>query len=236
MIYKDSFIKLVEEYNVDNYIGTGNPNAKILIVGKEGSCIPEKRRDGEVCFTQEWDKKIKNDEDINFKYKKDGLKEGHTWNKYQKLHDYIFPEYKKDGFFNFEERFFTTEMSAIRKKTTEEAQKDPKFEEKLKKRKESFFKSEFIQQFPVVILACSNYIKNNDKVREIDNLFDVKFVEAFTCERKSKKYSFWTHDNADKTKLVIHTRQLSSDVPEELLEKMGKVINKFAENNNIILL
>ncbi len=40
-----------------------------------------------------------------------------------------------------------------------------------------FLKSEcdFIRIFPVTILACGNYYTNNDKVREIDSIYDVTF-------------------------------------------------------------
>ena len=38
---------------------------------------------------------------------------------------------------------------------------------------------------------------------------------------------FWTHFNKDKSKLVIHTRQLSADVLEELLKGMALQIRQF---------
>lgn len=35
---------------------------------------------------------------------------------------------------------------------------------------------------------------------------------------------FYTHHNADRTTLVIHTRQLSADVKNEMLDEMADII------------
>lgn len=229
-IYSDNFKALVMKGIADNtYIGVGNPNAKILIVGKEGAC--ETPPQGEICFARQWAQVIGNKEQINLRrpYNAENrLGEGETWSKYQKLHDHIFSNIsgEREKFeTNFEERVFTTEMNINRSKKTREASK-----EGIQERKESFFRSEFIAQFPVVILACGNYISNQGegKDREIDNIFGVTFREEVVVQQTGKtKYSFWIHRNEDDSKLVIHTRQLSADVPNKLLEEMGATIKEF---------
>jgi hypothetical protein len=232
-LYKESFKTLVnigfeKDTEICKYIGTGNPNSKILIVGKEGSC--EKPPEGEICFAKHWFPKIENNELISFnRFYKRRLSEGHTWSKYQKLHDNIFPEYKEKqekNEINFEERIFTTEMNINRSKISKEASKAG-----MQERKDTFFKSEFIQQFPVIILACGTYIKNNKKVREIDDIFGVEFVKEYKTDTPNPQ-SFWTHYNPDKTKLVIHTRQLSMAVSDDLLKDMAKVIKEHLKNLN----
>jgi len=223
-LYKESFKTLVnigieKDTEIYKYIGAGNPNSKILVVGKEGSC---EVREEEICFAKQWLTKIKNNEYVSFN-EPNKLKEGHTWNKYQKLHDYIFDEskvYQRKEYFDFQERFFTTEMNINRSKISKEASKAGMHE-----RKDTFFKSEFIQQFPVVILACGSYIKNNKKVREIDDIFGVEFDREYKTDSLNPQ-SFWTHYNSDKTKLVIHTRQLSMAVSDNLLIEMANVIKK----------
>lgn len=226
-LYKESFKTLVLQGIVNNtYIGTGNPNSKILIVGKEGSCDV---REEEICFAQQWLPKIGNNEHVDFN-EPNTLKEGHTWNKYQKLHDYIFEKseiyHRKDNF-DFQERFFTTEMNINRSKISKEASKAG-----MQERKNTFFKqSEFIQQFPVIILACGNYIKNNESIREIDDIFGVEFDREYNTSTPNPQ-SFWTHYNPNKTKLVIHTRQLSMDVSNDLLIEMANVIKKHLEKEN----
>ena len=221
--YQESFKDLVSK-RVANYLGIGNPNSKILFVGKEGSM--ENICSKEISTSEKWAEAIKEKRPYFEKYT-DEFRGGHTWKKYQKLHDYIFPDNITPKEINFGERIFATEMSEIRKKTTKEAQREFEFIDRLKNRKNTFFKSDFIQQFPVILLACGDYIKNNDEVREIDDIFKVEFEKKYPDENEKHRYSFYTHYNKDKSKLVIHTRQLSGDVPDELLKKMGEIIRNF---------
>jgi hypothetical protein len=165
--YRDCFRQLVNENLAENhYIGRGNPNAEILFVGKEFS-----KSDKDSKFNaKDWAEKI--DQPFDYKEHPNNEKEGHTWNKYQKLYDFIKEQPHSKEVFNFEKHVFTTEMSELPMKTTGAAQQQPDFKEKLLKRKQEFFnsKSKFFQQFPVVVLACSGYIKNDDKIREIDDI------------------------------------------------------------------
>lgn len=113
---------------------------------------------------------------------------------------------------------FTTEINDAPEKNTNLADKS-----NLNERKNIFKNSKFVQNFPVIILACSDYIKNNSDVREIDEIFNVKYSDnkIFT-----KNNWFFLHYNNEKTKLVIHTRQLSANVKPELLIEMGEIIQK----------
>lgn len=97
----------------------------------------------------------------------------------------------------------------------------------MQKRKEEFFKnSEFIQHFPVVILACGPYIENHNK-KEIDTIFNVSFDKEYKSDESTNAQSFWLHYNANKSKIVLHTRQLSANVKNTLLKKMADVIKEF---------
>ena len=58
---------------------------------------------------------------------------------------------------------------------------------------------------------------------EIEEIFNVKFDKQIGNE----KQLFWTHYNADKTKLVIHTRQLSTNVSDKLLIEIANEIRNF---------
>ncbi len=98
----------------------------------------------------------------------------------------------------------------------------------LNKRKTFFKNSLFIQQFPVIVLACSDYIKNNDKIREIDEVFNVKYYSSKIYNINTMN-GFYIHYNKDKTKLVIHTRQLSQNVKNDLLQDLGLVIREHLE-------
>ena len=236
-IYKKEFHTLVEKLAQDSedyYIGVGNPNAKILIVGKEG--VTEGIPENEISLATRWLSKVKANESIEFNFrnldekgKQRPFREGDTYSKYQKLHDYIFEIENKDRDryeVDFFRNFFLTEMNVNRARNSKKASKSG-----MEKRKEEFFRNtEFIQQFPVVVLACGPYIDNRKK-KEVDTLFGVRFGEEYRSDL-TEGQKFWTHYNADKSKLVIHTRQLSSNVRNTLLEEMAKVIREFLESNN----
>lgn len=238
MNYTEQFKKVTE---LNTYIGTGNPNSKILIIGKEVATDVENGTNKnleqknliaynknltdwmnniETGITQSdipnWN--IENNEN-NPLYAFKGVeinKEGHTWRKYQKLYNFIFGEQDKN-ILNFQEQFFITEMSVLPSKTTKEAQKKDEFKIKLKERKEIFLKTKFIQDFPIVILACGDYING----KELTDIFKVDFIEQKGTERQH----YWIHRN--KNKLVIHTRQLSANVSNDLLSGIANEIKEF---------
>lgn len=116
----------------------------------------------------------------------------------------------------------TSEINDSPSKTTSKADKT-----NISSRKEILKTSEFIQNFPVIILACSNYIKNDENNREINKIFEVEYVnDGIGTKFYSAGNWYFLHYNKDKTKLVIHTRQLSSNVNNELLKDLAKIIRK----------
>lgn len=260
MKYTEEFKEVVE---TGVFVGTGNPNSKVLIVGKEAatneeSTVPIERQNTISIQnnSKDWIENIANmvtqesikpwvyDESLDlekvdnnplFAFKGCIKKNtADTWKKYQKLYDIVFRgeiDRNNELELDFQKDFFITEMSEIPAKTTNKAQRDPVFKEKLKQRKNTFFKSEYIQSFPVVILACSNYIVNDDKKREIDEIFEVRFKE----EKGPGNQKFWIHESiTDKPKLVIHTRQLSNAVEDDLLIGIANEIRNFLKKNDYL--
>jgi hypothetical protein len=237
--FSENFKKITKSC-VDNdaYIGLGNPNAKILFVGQESAL--EKREERYDNNASEWKNHIINstsqvlnyDVDENHPLRKYWGK--NTWSKYQKLSEFIFQKEVKPFYVDFLENIFTTEMSDNPSKRTSEAQKKKDFKLNLQIRKDTFFKEGFIQDFPVVVLACSGYIQNNEKLREIDDIFKVSYPvdtngkpnDEIGKHWYNKTNWFYLHYNDDKTKLVIHTRQLSNDVVGQMLKDMGKIIRE----------
>lgn len=135
------------------------------------------------------------------------------------MSDFIFSKDKKPYYIDFLENVFTTEINDSPNKNTNTANKSS-----LNERKLLFKESKFIQKFPVIVLFCSDYIKNNDEIREIDKIFGVHYRDEYEKKIFTKSNWFYSHYNEEKTKLVIHTRQLSTNVMSDLLEEMGKVI------------
>ena len=231
-MYEQDFKEFVNK-GVENeyHIGTGNPNSQILFIGKE-SALSNDDLEGHRLYKMnaiEWQNHIDNNtcevlsypilEDHVFRREKSWGK--NTWSKYQKLANHIFEKEERQYFIDFLENVFTTEINDAPNKNTSTADKS-----KLNERKSLLKESDFIQNFPVVVLACSNYIKNNEDLREIDEIFGVKYEEEYPKKVYNKTNWFFSHYNEDGTKLVIHTRQLSADVKADLLKDMGTVIRQ----------
>lgn len=222
---KESFVRLIANLPDNYYVGVGNPDAKILIVGKEG--VTEHIPENETSLAAQW-RQIGKLPAFQFR-NLDGrpFRIGDTYTKYQKLHDYIFGEdnrAKGNEEVDFFKNIFTTEMNINRAARSKEAAKDG-----MQRRKEEFFRNaEFIRQFPVTVLACGPYICQ----QEIETIFNVSFEKKYPDDGTHNAQSFWTHYNPDRTKLVIHTRQLSSNVKDSLLREMAGVIREFLQNKS----
>lgn len=227
-MYKDAFKKYVNQGINEYYIGSGNPNAAILFIGKESriSATETDRLRQYLNNAKEWRIHLENNTcetleypvEVNHVLRKDWGK--NTWSKYQMLSDHIWEKSSEKYKVDFLKSTFTTEINDSPETNTSTANKSG-----LNKRKNLFKESEFIQSFPVVVLACSNYIRNKDKDRELDRIFNVTYDGDESGKYLySKGNWFFVHHNKDKTKLVIHTRQLSANVDSVLLKEMGKVI------------
>lgn len=215
------FEEFINECEKNNQIcGQGNPNADILIIGQEST---DTREDALILNIERCRNKMDRDapRPIDPKNK--------TWANYQELLDEIYC--RKSEFidkWDFEKYAFTTELSSISRKNSNYTEAEPSIKDRLR-----FFEaSKFIKSFPVVILACGGYIKNNDKVREIDDTFHVEFDGEHNGRHKSEQGKLWFtthHSKSDARKLVIHTWQFSlgHTLPGEkkwLMDKLPTII------------
>jgi len=212
------------------YIGFGNPNSTILIIGKEKGFDIESAKENNylnsqlflesIANTDDWKKIIDNNiissshkynpTSSHFKSallpytdkKPDG---GHTWNKYQKIVDLIDkPKQKSINSFFF--KAFITEVNFRPSKLS----KNPKeFGERLE-----FLKHPFFQSFPIVILACGNYLTD----KQIKDVFDVQFESKSNTAKREKLIEY-----SSQSKKLINTRQLSFDVSDEYLKLVAKI-------------
>lgn len=212
--------------NKNEYIGLGNPYAKILLIGQEpaqsGNADEhiKKNIDDITACLNNGDLHLLYHQSRFYKDRKD--KNGNpilnrTWNAYQKLIDYIRPEGKKcmdPENTDFCMDAFTTEINNT-------VSLRPAHDRKL--RIETLKESDFIKGFPVIILACGPYIHNIEGDRQIDNTFDVTFDLPDGKHQSPTGMCFYTHHSSDRRRLVIHTRQLSQH-SDELLRGMAEVI------------
>jgi hypothetical protein len=236
-MYKESFKGLVnfaisksndfyntpENENSPNpyFIGFGNPNAKILILGKEKGFDKSNLKQLEyesINNPKEWDNYIKNNIKTNKNkfYESENYinaffpyltknKSGHTWNKYHTLLNYIYttiPKFENEFF----EYAFLSEINFVPSKYSEIKRFDN--HERLNMLSSDFFKS-----FEVIILACGSYLKKE----QIENLFNVSYSDSILKKREN------IHTYHNSNQLLINTRQLSMDASNELLIKIAEI-------------
>ena len=228
----EEFVKVCNstKYGEVQLVGQGNPQSDILLVGMEPAIdLKENTPEDVIRINAEH---CKNTENYGGTRQRTDFKGNHTWIVYQKLIDYIrYGSPQNEPILDFEKYAFTTEMNnwVSKNKAINSGNRDL-FEEKLAQRRKLFKESAFIQDFPVVILGCSDYIINFNNVRQIDDTFDVKFIKEYEVKtQKDASYKFWTHNSSDGKRLVIHTRQLSGAIPDIFLESMAKVIKEHLE-------
>lgn len=187
---------------------------------------------------ENWDKKPKYINPL-FPYKgqkftifkgKDNGGTSDTWYKYQKLYNKVFNSNSKEIVFH--NSFFITELNA----NTSSYSKNQNPENRkisINDRIGNFFISDFIQSFPIIILASSHYTRDHDI--DICKLFNVEFQKpTIQIESNPKQwYNLHTNKEGEKAKLVIHTRQLSMDIKDKLLEEIANEIKSFANKNKI---
>ncbi len=234
---KQLFNNLLDELKDKDYIGLGNPNAKILFIGKEA---------GAEIGTEIYHGSVKSWKDNNTKYYERYSAENnlrnlnHTWQRNQLLYESILNKLnikdnleKKDKYeITFVENVFTTELSILPSPNTINAKKQETFKEELIKRKQKFFKSNFIKQFQIIIIFASDKKYIETFPGEVCELFEVKFDKLHNQNAKDK---IWIHTNYKNSipKLVIHTRQLTNRITKELIPNISEIVSEFIKENKI---
>ncbi len=229
------------------YIGTGNPNADILIIGKESSVEDENSEQFKFELKRnfkDWQRKRNynqddvldfytwNDYDPIYPYKgqkynvDNGSNNGtsRTWYTYQKLINYIFDTpNNKDT--DFHKNVFITEVNSIPSRKTKDADISS-----IEFRKDLILKSDFFQSFPIVIISGVEYFKITTNNNEIEEIFKVKYSEKKLAEGKQSQ-PYWIHSNEanQPSKLLINTYQLSIGIADDLLQEIANMIKKEIE-------
>lgn len=239
------------------YCGSGNPYSNILLIGQEPHS-KKNLRDNNEQSNQEW----KNYVDLNYRYcvednpwiengdrwrEKLFQNNSKTWFHYQRLIDASLPNRLKRagrGERDFEFDAFTSELNNEKKQSSTTHGKDEreKVDERVSSRLIIFESSKFIQEFPVVVLACGGYLTNQVEkgIMQINDTFHVKFDDPdgrFKFE--NGRPWFTTHHSSDRTRLVIHTCQFSlnhftGEEQEWLITKMASEINNHLKKLGLI--
>lgn len=243
---RDLFKGMLEQARKNRfYIGTGNPEANILIIGKEAA-IDEVEGKGKMQHIREFTNNIanwardvdKNQIDVEYwngfnyspkypykgqLYKVDRNLNGgtsRTWYNYQKLYNLIFDKVGNQKI-DFHEGIFITEVNSSPSKLTHQADTSS-----VQSRKAFIRDSTFFQSFPIVIVAGLGYFEISKDRNEIMDVFGLKTVEK-RCAVNKKSQAYWIHHSDDKTKLLINTRQLSMNVSDALLQEIAEEVSTF---------
>lgn len=244
MKHNENFEQLLNKLDETDYIGLGNPNAKILFIGKEPK--GELGSELEHGCVKHWNSGI----DYSRRYEpgKELRHLGRTWQRYQKLYNTITTKLGCNKLQNskyeitFVEDVFTTELSQFPAPDTKKAKGILEFKSKLAERKENFFATDFLKEFQIVFIFASDpkYIEVHQG--EVCKLFEVSYVPTEEVEKfldKKLEKSIWVHKGitpSGKPKIVIHTRQLTNHAGiMKLIECLGDLVVNFVNQYNIEL-
>ena len=157
-----------------------------------------------------------------------------TWYYYQKLYNRIrISTQNLPAEIDFHNDIFITELNANPSNYSKEQNLENR-KNSINERSNIFFKSDFIQNFKVVIFATSHYTKEHNI--DICKLFNVDFKETKHIDGNPRQwYNFHTNKKERKPILLIHTKQLSMNISDKLLDEIANEIKLFAKENNIEL-
>lgn len=222
------------------YIGTGNPLADILIIGKEASISMENNAEqyqNEIINNYPfWYDQHNFDQNLIpsniyshnplYPYKGQQLKRDNkqnggtstTWMNYQKLINNIHG-LENNQVINFHKYAFITEVNSTPSKKTKDAKTDS-----IPFRKEHVLSSGFFNDFPIIIVAGVRYFRHGVGFNELGSIFKVHFELPEHFAGENKKQPYWIHWNDPRTKLLINTYQMSQGISTELLKKVAEVV------------
>lgn len=233
--YKESFIDLLKNFSSgdgNDYIGQGNPNSSILIIGREhgfskenewyktevkdnhdqwikitcGEGFSDSGYSPRTCFADI-------EQEFRIGPKSNGTSP--TWYIYQKIVNAICPHEMQAGkrgvpLLDFFDYCFITELSIESRPNNDDTEeKEKNATQKSINKRTPLLSSEFFRSFPIVILACGNYYDNYHI--DFEKMFDVKW-EGPTRPVVIGKKKYWMnlHYSNDRKRIVIHTCQASA--------------------------
>ncbi|MFY8187829.1 MAG: hypothetical protein ACOVLC_07700 [Flavobacterium sp.] len=249
-------------------MGYGNPNGKILIIGKEHYFNHSLEEDSPEFYNEilnarefenqnnisSWENNIKNHFEPewplgqefycnnsnaftawwNQKNKQDDKKgncgTSNTYLHYQKLYQNVFLDGQKEKRINFQKEIFNSELNDLPAKKDFNLIQLNKLKKDFIVKRQDLFSLPFFKSFPVVIIASGHYPRKYNF--NIEQIFDVDFIEI--RETKIKKAWYNVHYSKDGKRLLIHTRQLSTSVPSELIDDLGNIIKKHLIENALL--
>lgn len=236
MNYNAEFRNLISsDSKSGDFIGFGNPNSKILIIGKECALDLDNPKDKFIYEKSnkpnhtQWLANI-NDENATldiptwgstkifnplFPYNGDKLsdlpKGNSTWRNYQKLINILYPQAAGE-ITTFHQYCFITEFNDIPMNYSINC---PEAKRSVQNRCTNILSHQYFKEFPVVIAACGHYIDTYSI--DLQTLFN----QVWDGPTESIGRGEWINVHRNNERLLLHTRQLSIC--------SNKLINRLAE-------
>lgn len=244
MEYRKEFIELIDSLKNENdenlcFVGLGNPNSKILIIGKE--CSFDKKKEQYSFLNkmenqdnlQQWIYNIENGIDLEtlpcwennpnlynplYPYKGQFNKvirnnndgTSRTWVQYQKLIDRILQKDKPEKI-DFHKYAFITELSNIPMTSSRKTQET---KESINIRCQKLLSHDFFKTFPFVIVHCGHYIKD----------YKINLEETFNQSyQRTDDDGEWINVHKNGDRILLHTRHLSM-CSDRLIERIASYI------------
>ena len=221
MKYSEEFIQLIDETENGEFIGFGNPNSKILFVGKECGLDLTNQVDKFVYEKsnkpnwEHWSQNIKdtpitpesipvwkdsNEYNPLFPYKGDSLPACNgTWNNYSKIVSQLFSEMVTESS-PFHQFSFLTELNDLVMKFSTHSEE---VQNAINRRCANLLSKPFFRQFPIVIVGCGHYVPEYNV--NLEEVFDQKWDGSTISVGKNE----WINVHRNGNRILIHTRQLS---------------------------
>jgi hypothetical protein len=254
-MYTQHFKEAVAYCKVNNLF-VGNPNGKVLVIGKEAAHIPQEEttenleKKKEELFqsnVSQWEHILSTNEVPNYdgerpfshenplysygnQYnKRDIRKEGKPYNgstsstylNYEKLYEQLFLKGKKLEKINFQKEFFITEFSDYPTKESYKSEEIEALRKQSIEERKPLFAMPFFKDFPIVIVAAGNSPSRYHI--NLEQTFDVVFQKEIKVEGDR----YFLHFSKDNKRILIHTRQLSNGVSNELITAIAAEAKKF---------
>lgn len=245
-----SFVDLIYSKSLkENYIGMGNPNAKILVIGREPA---------HDLNTEEGREAHRQDQELNrnnwqnlivgnpvegrcnprrpfpnqrcFPQNESGQGTSNTWIWYQKLIDLILGREYDRGYMlrpvDFHDFCFHTDISSASAKSLATTNKKAK-ELSVEKRSEELFGKDFFKQFPITILAIGKDVGSyvsKEWCEQVLGFPREEVIEKTYIDEKGHPQMIWLNKDSRNHRILVHTRCLSQNVSYEYIGKLRDLL------------
>lgn len=260
MEYTNDFKDLVKQYH-PAYIGMGNPNAKILIIGKEtASKLGSEQHHREIELnSKQWKYNIDNSVqpvDVQnwlpelpgtynplYPYKGQLFKwmkrvngkirgEGGTSLTWSKYQKLLNLILLQEPKELIDFHEYCFITELSDKSALKSRDNDRKVVEESINERLELLRVPFYQNFPIVIVACGHYVRDYDL--KLESLFNVSYKNIKEFGIRNWMNIHYRKDGFS-PKLLIHTNQLSEGIKDELLHELARECREFISSNNIAL-